>query len=1082
MRTFIAFTLPDDVANQIIDWQQQNMPEGVFPEPVTNLHMTLAFLGDTPDELVPQINQILAGLDISQVQISGPRTYTEQAKLAFLEFDEVGGSAVWEQINSQLNALMGYSPQFRPWLPHTTVWRFAPDHKPNINPPLPSLTFSPTAVTLYQSVKNPNGGATYQHVSRHANILDPIESELDQTVYQDETPRKTVQDFIKRIYYRALDKELGVDGEQWADLYMTGSLTTFQYSKTSDCDVSVFPNYDLLYKELGLDPDSARKKLIHLSIEHIDGTFLPGTTHPLQFFVVPHGILPGDLYKPGLRSAFDLHDSLWFQKPEKDRVHDIALEYPDLFKRAQDIGEKLTQMLDAGDDDAARELWHQIHKKRQLDQQAGLGDFCEGNIVYKYLLNEGLFDRIRSELGEYIAKVEWVGSDIDEGHADDRFPWIYVPETDRLVIGSPGSSHRQMFKYTPEADQGTEWYGAYGSRSNRVAIFSQYDNDYFRPEDLDPKMIANLREAWPGATIIYPDIDGDRQEYTGAVKWSMPPANEWENFALDIEDRQQDGQYGEVSFAEDTGVRWQYNKSTLANVAHLLKTPLMFSVSRGHYQGFGHLSYRVLSTTSGHPMFSFIIELNQMLTPEAASYCLWHEIQHAFQLVEGRADPGFSSPPILQGEAWEKYINDPHEIDADEMAAQMHKIMELPVIDEVPVTEGSEKEYYEELIGEGWPQDEALDMLVKPEEEISLEYVLKSRMAKWKKADLWEDRVTQKVIYDFDKDTIMLGTQATQAEHPDSKIIGEYADGAVTLFGVEKQWISPQYFHRLWAFSYPDKELKDVYYKREEGKVKLRTVRRPKRSAYVFPGDADFGEGLKRDKNYAMIWGEDQQAINVTFKGMYMAFGEPLYATFWRDNDYRKPLRVLYDHFVWMMQNHMITPVDRHDTPNFLPWSEEEQDFYRNSGYDIPKSVYEMAIYKHICPMCRGYLTDRGGVYTCSSCPFEWDSNINDFGGRQSGWKKAMAPKFYNGDSVIMKAYGESGTIQGEPHWSEEDQTYWYYVNTYDKEGPVGLVQFPEDDMERPTRYDEPGEMTLKDMFGITPEGEDYFRNANEVD
>jgi uncharacterized protein (DUF1810 family) len=38
----------------------------------------------------------------------------------------------------------------------------------------------------------------------------------------------------------------------------------------------------------------------------------------------------------------------------------------------------------------------------------------------------------------------------------------------------------------------------------------------------------------------------------------------------------------------------------------------------------------------------------------------------------------------------------------------------------------------------------------------------------------------------------------------------------------------------------------------------------------------------------------------------------------------------------------------------------------------IPQKAIEMAIYKHQCPMCRGYLRDRGGVYTCTACPFEW--------------------------------------------------------------------------------------------------------------
>jgi hypothetical protein len=114
--------------------------------------MTLAFLGDTDEAHVPTINQILSTLDPSSVVIEGPHTYTEQQKLAFLEYHEEGGSAIWEQINKELGSLLGYKPNFSPWLPHTTVWRYAPENAPNVNPPLPSLSFTPTAVTLYQSV------------------------------------------------------------------------------------------------------------------------------------------------------------------------------------------------------------------------------------------------------------------------------------------------------------------------------------------------------------------------------------------------------------------------------------------------------------------------------------------------------------------------------------------------------------------------------------------------------------------------------------------------------------------------------------------------------------------------------------------------------------------------------------------------------------------------------------------------------------------------------------------------------------------------------------------------------------------
>jgi hypothetical protein len=120
-----------------------------------------------------------------------------------------------------------------------------------------------------------------------------------------------VINFIKKLYYRALKVEYGIDKpEAYIDLYITGSLTTFQYSETSDCDVSVFPNYERFAKTFGDDSSKTRKRLVSLSIEHIDGTFLPGTTHPLQFFVVADGIELNDLYQPGLRSAWSISDEM----------------------------------------------------------------------------------------------------------------------------------------------------------------------------------------------------------------------------------------------------------------------------------------------------------------------------------------------------------------------------------------------------------------------------------------------------------------------------------------------------------------------------------------------------------------------------------------------------------------------------------------------------------------------------------------------------------------------------------------------------------------------------------------------------
>ncbi len=153
--------------------------------------------------------------------------------------------------------------------------------------------------------------AKVEWTAKTTNIYDPIENDLDKHVFQNGEPRKSVVNFIKRLYGRALKQEYGIENaELFIDLYITGSLTTFQYSETSDCDVSVFPNYQRFAESFDEDSSKTRKRLVSLSIEHIDGTFLPGTTHPLQFFVVADGIERTDLYRPGLRSAWSIFDEM----------------------------------------------------------------------------------------------------------------------------------------------------------------------------------------------------------------------------------------------------------------------------------------------------------------------------------------------------------------------------------------------------------------------------------------------------------------------------------------------------------------------------------------------------------------------------------------------------------------------------------------------------------------------------------------------------------------------------------------------------------------------------------------------------
>jgi tRNA nucleotidyltransferase (CCA-adding enzyme) len=94
-------------------------------------------------------------------------------------------------------------------------------------------------------------------------------------------------------------------------------------------------------------------------------------------------------------------------------------------------------------------------------------------------------------------------------------------------------------------------------------------------------------------------------------------------------------------------------------------------------------------------------------------------------------------------------------------------------------------------------------------------------------------------------------------------------------------------------------------------------------------------------------------------------------------------------------------------------------------------------------------------------------------------------PKFEPGDSVMMVAYGDSGTINSEGVF--KDGTFWYLVKTYDQEGPSGEAFYPETDMERSwigldrgREMDQPSAWTMQD-FGISESGEDYYRSAKVV-
>jgi hypothetical protein len=800
--------------------------------------------------------------------------------------------------------------------------------------------------------------------SHLANIFDPIQKVLDQKVYNDETPKPSIVNFIRKIYYRAFAREFGasVDPEELVALYLTGSLTTYQYSDTSDADVSVFPEYDRAWELLGLDPDQFRKRLIALSIEHIDGTPLPGSQHPLQFFVVPNGIIPTDLYQPGLRSAYSLQDLEWVVPPERDRVHDIATELPEPYRRASDMADKMTEMLDH-DPEQARELWKQIHKKRQLDQRAGLGDFSEGNIVYKYLLHQGLFDRIKSELHEYIAKtadlrllpgggeggmrfkvndavrhrtdkyrqrgyivqvdpedetylvqfypldsdpeywrdddlvpigyggprvaVDWSGDDLDPRTLDNRDygmeAWerleqqiVQLAHTyDAKIEWLPRNRLQRSIHHTeyqaPENDTGIDWDNIQswsvvefphitGLHSYLVALheighaaFARLYN--YTADTLFGRSNSQEEELWAWHFAIE---NAQMEIPTDVLEWGKKMFSTYEHSTnVSVES---DAYPGWLNTYDHKQINEERRRGDLppinpnyplySKTARVLEPEERLKLERhleqlaeGIQMEVAYVDINVWASRMwqldrpvgwGERKFRGVCVVPP-LTSDLTYFVAMHEIGHAYA--------GFHQDASYENELWTNHWVLENSLIPVDMETLQNVSNSLRSYD---------RANYPELGGMDWIQQfpEEQKKLFDPDyrRQVTDDEIIRAtdigvdelnRRVKpydpwlqfeWKRSDWKDDRVTVRVIYDFDKDRIVLGTQALEGDMPAGKIIGDYSDGNVTLYNVEKQWVSPSYFRRLWAWSFPSRPLKKIQFK------EARVAKSPQAVLDQYPG------------------------------------------------------------------------------------------------------------------------------------------------------------------------------------------------------------------------------------------------------
>jgi hypothetical protein len=244
-------------------------------------------------------------------------------------------------------------------------------------------------------------------LNKTSNILDPIHDTLDQDVFNGTTPKEGFFEYHLN-HVREVFRQNNFNPYAFR-FYLTGSLCTYQYSRTSDVDISIVCDADEFEEE-------DRAELIAIVLESLDGSFFPRTRHQYQHFVQPFGVDIEDLFILGLRSAWDFEDNEWVLPPNRDYAHNVMEQKPDWVLAGVQVSDKINTLIDHHHYEEAKRMYKEVHARRKEDQ-IQYGDYSEGNVIYKFLDNNGTFDRLRN-IGQKISnKKASIFEDMSEKYA-----------------------------------------------------------------------------------------------------------------------------------------------------------------------------------------------------------------------------------------------------------------------------------------------------------------------------------------------------------------------------------------------------------------------------------------------------------------------------------------------------------------------------------------------------------------------------------------------------------------------------------------------------------------------------------------
>jgi len=170
VRLFVALDLPEAAVAALARFRDAAADPALWRAlDAATFHVTLAFLGQRPEDDVPEVGAVLAGLAGREPPAlalgDGLLLPPRRARVLTVALDDATGAlgALQAEVSAGLEAAGVFAPEARPFRPHVTVARLRSGARAPraVDAEVEPLAFAAGAVVLYRSHVG-RGGARYE--------------------------------------------------------------------------------------------------------------------------------------------------------------------------------------------------------------------------------------------------------------------------------------------------------------------------------------------------------------------------------------------------------------------------------------------------------------------------------------------------------------------------------------------------------------------------------------------------------------------------------------------------------------------------------------------------------------------------------------------------------------------------------------------------------------------------------------------------------------------------------------------------------------------------------------------------------